>query len=128
MTNNSIIEVKSIVKIQPNLWQLPTGAVIGYGALLAPGGFYFCFTCNTAECEHVTTVDEAWITGKPDALTGYQVPASSGFHAATVSAPPISGQVSAADWSAVNDGNKPGAWRARGIEEVPSGFTRTVLQ
>lgn len=55
-----------VVKIRPNLWQV-NGHVIGYGALLAPTGLYFCFTCNGPECQSVQVVDEAWIAGEDSA-------------------------------------------------------------
>lgn len=64
---NTITSNEPIVKVRPNLWQAADGAVIGFGAILAPGGLYFCFTCNTAECGHAASVDEAWISGDDSA-------------------------------------------------------------
>lgn len=58
---------QQIVKIRPNLWQV-NGHVIGYGALLAPTGLYFCFTCNGPGCQSVQVVDEAWIAGEDSAF------------------------------------------------------------
>lgn len=63
MDNQIVAQANKIAKIRPNLWQAPDGAVIGYGALLAPAGFYFCFTCSTDECRHVQAIDEAWLAG-----------------------------------------------------------------
>lgn len=60
---NSITETRPLSKIRPNLFQLPTGEVIGYGAILAPGGLGFCFNCKAADCQHVVTVDEDWLAG-----------------------------------------------------------------
>lgn len=57
----------AVVKIRPNLWQV-NGHVIGYGAILAPTGLYFCFTCNGPECQGVQVVDEAWIAGEDSAF------------------------------------------------------------
>lgn len=65
--NNIINAPAQISKLRPNLWQAPDGAVIGYGALLAPGGYYYCFTCNTTDCKHVRPVDEAWLAGEDSA-------------------------------------------------------------
>lgn len=53
-----------ISKVRPNLFQLPTGQVIGFGAILAPGGLYYCFTCNGPECQHVQAVEEDWLAGR----------------------------------------------------------------
>lgn len=64
---NSIIETKAFSKIRPNLWQARDGSVIGYGAILAPGGLYYCFTCNGPQCQHVETVNEAWVAGEDSA-------------------------------------------------------------
>ena len=63
MTKQSILNNQSIRKLRPNLWQAPDGAVIGFGTLHAPGGSYFCFTCNQPDCCHVEPVDEAWLSG-----------------------------------------------------------------
>lgn len=58
---------QTISKIRPNLWQLDTGHVVGFGAILAPGGLYYCFTCNGPQCQHVATVNEAWVAGEDSA-------------------------------------------------------------
>lgn len=58
-----LTETRPLSKIRPNLFQLPTGHVIGYGAILAPGGLGYCFTCNEPDCDHVATVDEDWLAG-----------------------------------------------------------------
>lgn len=63
-TNNIIIQTEAVVKIRPNLFQLPTGHVIGFGPILAPGGLGYCFTCNEPDCQHVETVDEDWLAGR----------------------------------------------------------------
>lgn len=62
--NNIINLNQAPVKLRPNLWQALDGAVIGYGTLLAPGGLYYCFSCNTADCEHVEPVRGAWESGR----------------------------------------------------------------
>lgn len=128
MTTNIINQTEPVVKVRLNLWQASDGSVIGYGALLAPGGFYFCFSCGSANCQHTTSVNEAWLAGKDNVLESYEVPASSGYHVTpVVTAPPFTlAPPSQADIDAVNNGSKPGAWRARSIEEVPSTWTRTV--
>lgn len=64
---NIIIEVQQFSKIRPNLWQARDGSVIGFGAILAPGGLYYCFTCSADDCSHVATVDEAWMAGEDSA-------------------------------------------------------------
>lgn len=62
-TSNIIIQTEAVVKVRPNLFQLKTGEVIGFGAILAPGGLGYCFTCNEPDCQHVATVDEDWLAG-----------------------------------------------------------------
>ena len=62
--NDILISSETIVKIRPNLFQLPTGEVIGFGAILAPGGLGYCFNCKAADCQHVVTVDEDWLAGR----------------------------------------------------------------
>lgn len=64
---NIINSNQTISKIRSNLWQVADGAVIGYGAILAPGGLYYCFTCSADDCPHVGTVDEAWVAGEDSA-------------------------------------------------------------
>lgn len=63
---NSLTQVlpKRNTQLRPNLWQTTTGAVVGYGAMLAPNGLAFCFTCGTDECSHVQQCDEAWLAGR----------------------------------------------------------------
>lgn len=127
MTDNIINQTEPIVKVRPNLWQAGDGAVIGFGAILAPGGLYFCFSCNTADCPHVATVDGEWLAGRDSVLEDYQVPTTSGYHTpATVTAPPI-GQtvVTQTDIDAVGRGSRPGAWKAQSREELPSGWPNT---
>lgn len=67
-------------QIRRNLWQTPEGAVVGYGAMLAPGGFYFCFTCNASDCSHIKASDEAWMKGEDSAEIPFDgsMPAGSG--------------------------------------------------
>lgn len=60
---NIILKEVPFVKIRANVWQLATGHVVGYGPLTAPGGLYYCFTCAADDCQHVATVDEAWMAG-----------------------------------------------------------------
>lgn len=67
MVTNIITSQEQIVKIRPNLWQLDTGHVVGYGPLTAPGGLYYCFNCKTAGCQHIATVDTAWVAGEDSA-------------------------------------------------------------
>lgn len=64
MIDNIINPTQAPVKLRPNLWIATDGAVIGYGTLLAPGGLYYCFTCNTANCEHVGPVRGEWESGR----------------------------------------------------------------
>lgn len=64
---NIINSNQTISKIRPNLWQLDTGHVVGFGTILAPDGLYFCFTCSADNCPHVETVSEAWVAGEDSA-------------------------------------------------------------
>jgi hypothetical protein len=76
--NNNIIATKATVrKIRPNLFQLLTGEVIGFGTILVPGGLGYCFTCNEPDCRHVVTVDPQgglaepcadWLAGRHSVL------------------------------------------------------------
>lgn len=61
--DNIISAQIQICKVRPNLFQLTTGHVIGYGPRLAPDGLGFCFTCGGGDCSHVATVDEDWLAG-----------------------------------------------------------------
>lgn len=64
----SIIATQSAFsKLRPNLWQARDGSVIGFGAILAPGGLYYCFTCSADGCQHTASVDEAWLSGRDSA-------------------------------------------------------------
>ena len=71
---NSIATESKIGKIRPNLWQSADGAVIGFGAILAPNGLYFCFTCNGPECEHTQAVDAEWLAGGRDSAKSDAIP------------------------------------------------------
>lgn len=51
-------------QVRPNLWLTESGALVGYGPMLAPTGYAFCFTCGTDECQHVQRLDEAWLAGQ----------------------------------------------------------------
>lgn len=62
-----LTEQNQTVKIRPNLWQLPSGAVVGYGALSSPNGLYYCFTCNVADCQHSRTIEARWLSGEESA-------------------------------------------------------------
>lgn len=66
MTQNILIANNRISKLQPNLW-LASGHVIGYGSLLSPGGLYYCFSCNRADCSQTQVVNEAWASGQDSA-------------------------------------------------------------
>lgn len=124
---NSIQKSNLIVKIRANLYQLPQGQLVGFGPLESENGTSTCWTCFEPECIHVEAITQAWLGGM--SVEAQSVPFN-GYHAApTIPAPPIgSTVVTQADIDAVNDGNRPGAWRARTIEEMPSTWTRTGLQ
>lgn len=63
---NIINSNQTISKIRPNLW-LVEGNVIGFGAALAPGGYYYCFNCKATDCPHIGTVDAEWVAGRDSA-------------------------------------------------------------
>lgn len=74
---NSIIATQpTIRKLRPNLWEAADGAVIGFGAILAPDGLYFCFTCNGPECEHTQAVNTEWLAGGHSVETEAAIPAA----------------------------------------------------
>lgn len=127
--NTQTAKSQLIVKIRASLYQLPNGELVGFGPLEAKrgNGYEFCYNCNVSDCVHVVAVSQAWLGGmsveaQSGTFNGYHTPS-------TVTAPPFTlTQPTQADIDAVNEGNKPGAWRARSIEEMPSTWTRTVLQ
>jgi hypothetical protein len=55
--------VERNTQVRHNLWLTSTGAVVGYGPILAPNGLTYCFTCGTDECTHVQQCDDAWQAG-----------------------------------------------------------------
>lgn len=117
--NNSIIKSNLIVKLPKGVYQLPAGQLVGFGPF-HPGGYGWCYNCYVAECQHVEAVYQAWLDGV--SVAAQSMPFN-GYHADAVPAPPISQvEVTQADIDAMEQGNKPGAWRAKSKEEMPSGW------
>lgn len=63
MNDNSIIKSNLIVKLRPNLYQLPLGQLVGFGQREAENGISWCYNCQESECQHVTALTEAWLGG-----------------------------------------------------------------
>lgn len=123
---NVIIQRSQLIrKIRANLYQLPQGHLVGFGPLEAENGLEWCYNCQEPDCTHVEAITQSWLDGMS---VEAQTATFNGYHtASTVTAPPIAlTRVTQADIDAVNNGNKPGAWRAKSIEEIPSGWTRQV--
>lgn len=123
--NTQTAKSQLIRKIRPNLYQLPQGQLVGFGPLESENGTSTCWTCFEPECIHVKAVAQAWLDGMSVEAQSFTL---NGYHADAVPAPPIAQtKVTQADIDCVERGNKPGAWRAKSIEEMPSGWTRTVI-
>lgn len=60
---NSILKSQLIVKIRPNLYQLPQGQLVGFGPLESENGTSTCWNCHEAECIHVEAITQAWLEG-----------------------------------------------------------------
>lgn len=123
---NSITKSNLIVKLRANLYQLPHGHLVGFGPLEAENGLAWCWNCSEPECIHVEAITQSWLDGMSVEAQSFTF---NGYHtASTVTAPPIAlTQVTQADIDAVENGSKSGAWKARIIEEMPSGWTRQVV-
>lgn len=60
---NSIQKSNLIVKIRPNLYQMPHGQLVGFGQREAENGISWCYNCSEPECIHVEAIAEAWLGG-----------------------------------------------------------------